>query len=436
MALPPGPRHHPTTQILKWVFRPGRFLEDCQQRYGDVFLLRISMGFSPPAVVIADPGVVKRLFREPSLSVGGEGRRSVAGVFGTGSIFLADGKEHTKQRKWLSMALRGSNHATTQNTVVRATDRVIDNWPVGRLFPVRPSLQVALLDVIIKMVFGRDEFQRHAEIARRVNALLSLVLTRSAFFALSLPERLQRGLSTTALDRHRNRLDEIILQEIETRIVSPDDESLLSMLLREAGAAGVDPTRDTLCDQIRMLLLAGHETTATSLAWTLGHLVQRPEALDRLTAEARGEESDSQYTDAVIQESMRLTPPVPGAQRKLLAPLEACGYSLPAGTLVGPSAFLVHRHKSLYPDPLAFRPERFIGTKGTKEAFLLIPFGGGDRRCPGASIARFQLNLMLRRICQRVQIRSQGGPEQVVRRGLMMAPAHGARVVLVDRRGA
>jgi cytochrome P450 len=259
-----------------------------------------------------------------------------------------------------------------------------------------------------------------------------LVANRSAFLALALPERLRSALSLKTLDRRRKILDDLILEEVAAHRTSGENPSVLSDLLAGAAGAGVVSTDEAICDQIRTLLLAGHESTATSLAWAIAHLVQKPDVLNRLTTEVRNGGDGTLYADAILSESLRLTPPLPGAQRKLTAPLEACDYLMPAGTLIAPCAYLIHRRDDLYPDPYAFRPERFLSNP---ETVTWMPFGGGTRRCPGAAVARFQLNTMLRRICRRTRLRPEGRPEAIRRRGLVLAPAGGGRIVLVDRRG-
>jgi cytochrome P450 len=431
MAFPPGPQFPRVVQVLKWGFRPGPFLEECQRNYGDLFSLRLEPQADSASVVVADPDLVKKLFQKPALTVAGETRTSMAGVFGHESVLLTDGELHASQRKWVRPGLQPARLDQHKQSITDAIDRAIDEWPLGRPFSIRPSLQAAGLKVIMKIVFGRIESQRSTEIEHQVDRLLGLVANRSAFLALALPERLRNKLSRKALDGPRKALDNLILQEVDAHTSKCDDLSVLSHLLSGAAQAGVVPTEEAICDQIRTLLLTGHESTATSLAWTIAHLVQKPDALNRLTTEVRDIEDGTQYADAILSESLRLTPPLASAQRKLTVPLETNGYFLPPGTLIAPCSYLLHRRADLYPDPHAFRPERFL-TKSP--ALSWIPFGGGTRRCLGASVARLQLNMMLCRICQRTRLRSGGSPEGIRRRGIVLAPAQGGRVVVVDRR--
>jgi cytochrome P450 len=220
--------------------------------------------------------------------------------------------------------------------------------------------------------------------------------------------------------------DVAIHEEIRARRADPDSaerDDVMSLLLEARDGDGRPLSEQELRDELVTLLVAGHETTATSLAWTLERIVHNPDVLARLT-----DEPDGDYLDAVIKESLRLRPVIPAVARKLMQPVELGGHRLPAGVFVVPSIYLTQRRPDIYPEPLAFRPERFLESPPSNTAYL--PFGGGVRRCLGASFAQFEMRIVLETVLRAARIRAPGGePEHITRRSITFAPSAGGRIV-------
>ena len=223
--------------------------------------------------------------------------------------------------------------------------------------------------------------------------------------------------------------EEIVLRRADPGLEDRDD--ILSMLLQARDPEGAPMSDQELRDELMTLLVAGHETTATSLAWTLERVVRHPEVLARLEEEATTG-GDGAYADAVAHEALRLRPVLPLVVRKLTEPLEIAGYELPAGATVAPCIYLVHRRPDVYPDPHAFRPERFLDEPpGT---YTWIPFGGGVRRCIGASFAMFEMRTVLQTLVSHVRLEApEPGAERISRRAITLSPSRGAHLVARPR---
>jgi cytochrome P450 len=410
-------------------------MESCQRRYGDCFTVRL-LGFGDRGrhgiVFIADPAAVKATFAgDRSLNRVGESRQSMEPMFGSRSILLLDGAEHMRQRKLMLPPLHGERMARYGELIEAITDSEVDGWPVGRVMPLQARFQAITLEVIFRAVFGLDEAARTEELRGRVKALLDIVANPLSELAMGLPGRIGPINIRAGFERAVASADELLIAEIRGRRRDPrlpEREDILSLLLQARDENGDSMTDREVRDELVTLLLAGHETTATALAWAFEHLFHQPEALDRVTEECR-RGGDDQYLDAVIKETLRLRPPVPLVDRTLSAPLELNGHLLPAGTTVAPCIYLVHRRADLYPEPLAFRPERFLDQP--PETYGWLPFGGGTRRCVGASFATFEMKAVMRRVLQRTRLRAASSrPEVARRRAIVLAPSRGARAVL------
>jgi cytochrome P450 len=410
-------------------------MESCQRRYGDCFTVRL-LGFgdrgSDGIVFLADPAAVKATFAgDRSLNRVGDSRRSMEPMFGSRSILLLDGAEHLRQRKLMLPPFHGERMASYGELIAEVTEREIDGWPVGRVMPLQARFQAITLEVIFRAVFGLDEAARTEELRNRVKALLEMVANPLSELAMGLPGRIGPINIRAGFERAVASADELLIAEIRLRREDPaleKREDILSLLLQARDEAGEPMTDREVRDELVTLLLAGHETTATALAWAFEHLFHRPDALARLTEEVRANDGD-EYMDAVIKETLRLRPPVPLVDRTLSAPLELSGYMLPAGTLVAPCIYLVHRRADLYPEPDAFKPERFL--EQAPETYSWLPFGGGTRRCIGASFATFEMKAVMGHVLKRARLRpASSRPDVARRRAIVLAPRRGARAVL------
>ena len=391
--LPPGPRLPTAAQAIRWSLQPGTFLERCQRNHGDVFTVHLDVGRAP-RVLIADPEAAERLLTNPPLTAAPSTRASIAPVFGEESVLLANGKVHQRRRRAMLPAFQGRHLDRYRELIVAATDREIETWPLGREFALRPRLQAITLEVILGAIFGFRDGASRERIGEQVDRLLGVVANRGAALAVALPSWLRTMVARGPLAGRRAEMDAAIFTEMaRCRAESGgDSECALSYLMSAGDDEGEGLTDQEVCDQVRTLLLAGHESTATSLAWSFEHLVHEPRMFDRLSAEANGSDAGDcveRYADAVVTETLRLSPPLPIIQRELTEPWAIGDYTLPAKTLVAPCGYLIHRRPDLYPNPHTFEPERFLDHGPTPHAWL--PFGGGPRRCLGANFARLQM---------------------------------------------
>jgi cytochrome P450 len=314
------------------------------------------------------------------------------------------------------------------------TEREITTWPSGEPFAVWPRMQAITLEVIIRAVFGVDDAERVERVAGRIRPMLEFTSRKRDLFVAAMvgPDRLA-SLGWTGFPQAIGRVHEAIDEQIALRRSEADLEErddILAMLLQARDEDGAPMTDEELRDELMTLLVAGHETTATSLAWTLERVVRHPEVLARLEDEA--ETGDDAYADAVAHETLRLRPVLPLVVRKLTDPLELHGYELPVGTTVAVCIYLVHRRPDVYPDPHAFRPERFLDSPaGT---YTWIPFGGGVRRCIGASFALFEMRTVLQTLVARLHLEAAEPPsERISRRAITLSPSRAARLVVRPR---
>jgi cytochrome P450 len=429
--LPPRPDLSRFMMTAGFMLTPTRFLDSCKRRCGDYFTLR------PAAdrllVVTADPDAVEQIFKgDPNLLYAGEGNVPLAPMLGPGSTLLLDGPEHMRHRRLLLPPFHGERMRKYGDAMREAAEREIARWPRDRPFAVLPSMQAITLEVIMRAVFGFDDPERRERIGAPLRGLLDTVASRPRVLALALTANRYGPRSPWGrFLAVRERADALLYEAIAERRRDPaaaDGEDILSLLLAARDEEGRPLTDEELRDELMTLLVAGHETTATALAWTLERLTRTPEVLAKLVAEH--EQGGEEYLDATIKETLRLRPVVPAVARRLQAPMRIGSWDLPAGVTVGPSIYLMHRREDIYPDPLAYRPERFLDDPpGTYE---WIPFGGGVRRCLGASFATFEMKAVLRAALDSVRLRDAAGarPEGVTRRAITFAPTRGGRIAV------
>jgi cytochrome P450 len=434
MALPPRPDLSRFQMDVGFMLTPTRFLDSCHRRMGDYFTLQPAANRT--LVITADPAAVKQVFGgDPNLLRAGEGNIVLAPLVGAGSVLLLDGTEHLRHRRMLLPPFHGQRLRAYGDAIADVAERRIAQWPRGHAFPALPEMQAITLEVIMRAVFGLDDPARRQAIGGPLRRLLDTVGNRRRVLLLALTSgRTGPRSPWTRFANARREADALLYEEIARRRSDPaagDGDDVFSLLLAARDEDGEPLTDTELRDELMTLLVAGHETTATALAWALERLARTPVVLERLLQEERA--GDDAYLDAVIKETLRLRPVVPAVVRRLQAPMTFDGWDLPAGVHIAPSIYLVHRRPDLYPDPLAFRPERFLGddTPGTH---AWIPFGGGIRRCLGASFAQFEMRVVLRTVLRELVLRAATGrrTEGVTRRAITFAPSRGARVAVTD----
>jgi cytochrome P450 len=423
--MPPGPRLPRLIQTLGFVFAPAPFMDACRRRYGDV----ITMGtlFDPKFVMVFDPAVVKQVFRGPPEQLrAGEANAPLGPVLGPRSVLLLDGAEHLRHRKLMLPPFHGERMREYETVMTAAADRAIDSWPVGETFTLLPSMQSLTLDVI-----GVEAGARQEELKRRVRAMLDPVGNRAAILLMMVSGgRLGVTGRVERFQRQRQAVDEMIYAEIARRRAAEDLEQrtdVLSMLLLARDEQGEALSDAELRDELVTLVVAGHETTATGLAWAFELLLRNPAVMAR--ARQAVAEDDTTYLDAVVKETLRRRTVVPGVGRVVRGePFRLNGYVIPPGIEINPSIAGLHRRADSYPDPTEFRPERFLG-EDPPDTYTWIPFGGGTRRCLGASFASFEMRVVIARVLSRAGLRTVGRPESGVRKGVTIVPRRGVRVV-------
>jgi len=422
--LPPGPREPPVLQTAHWLLRPISFLESCRRSFGDTFSVRF-LGFRTPMVMVTHPDAIRALYsvREHGLPPG----RTVAllPIVGPRSLLLLEGRAHLARRRMMLPPFHGERMRAYESIVRDAVERDVERWPVGQSFALHPRMQAITLDVILRAVFGVTDQGRRARLAERLGHLLASTSSVGLQFGVLLSRRLGGPDPLARLQTVRHEIDALLAAEIAERRADPRDD-ILSMLIAARFEDGGAMDDEELRDQLMTLLLAGHETTATGLAWTFDLLLRHPRALARLVAEvAAGEEA---YLRAVVAESLRLRPVVPLAGRRLSSELRVNGHVLPPGTDVTPAIWLAHTRADRYPEPFAFRPERFL--EDAPATYAWIPFGGGVRRCLGAAFAEMEMRVALAEILRRRALRpASSAAERVARRNVTFSPRTGTRVV-------
>ena len=422
-AAVPGPRSPRLLQTWLGVARPIEARLAMRRRYGPVF--RTNDAIAGPLVHVADRELVEQMFRwKPAQYTVAEPRKVMEPVTGPESILLLDGDRHLRMRRLMLPPFHGEAIAHYGDVVRDVTDREIDRWRPGTRISTRALAQTITMEVIIRAVFGVSDPQRIGELKRLMPALSS----PSPFLLL-----MQRDLGPHSpwgrFVRRRDRVDALLHEEIERRRSDPGDD-VLTLLLSARDEEGEPLTDRELRDELITLLLAGYETTATSIGWAFERLLRTPHALRRLTDEVRAGES-TEYLDAVIKETLRVRPVISEVFRAPSQPVELGGYRFEAGTQMAAAILLVQYDARHYgPDPEAFRPERFLD--GAPEPYSWVPFGGGVRRCLGAAFAQLEMQVVLAAVLRRATLRTaRSGDERARFRGVTILPARGGEV-LVD----
>jgi cytochrome P450 len=426
VALPPGPRAPAFVNTARFVRRPLDTLLAWQRRHGDIFTVKLLVFGT--GVYVADPAEIKAMFTgDQSDLLAGEANAPLSVVLGSNSVLVLDGPEHLRQRKLLLPPFQGSHVKAFREVIREVADAEVARWRVGETFPMRERMRALTFEVICRAVFGVTEPWR---VERLRSALLAVIDMGSLFL---MPEALRRiPLGPIGpWGRFRRRLaaaDALLYEEIARRRAEPDlDErgDVLSLLLRARDEDGEPMSDLELRDELFTMLGAGHETTATALAFAFEQLLHNPATLARLRDENAS--GDDAYLEAVGTETLRLRPVIDAAERTLTRPRRVGGYELPAGIRVYPGIALVHRRADLYPEPERFRPERFLD--GRVESYSWLPFGGGIRRCIGAALAQAEMAEVIRVVCERVELAAvRPELDPVVLKNITLAPKHGAEV--------
>ena len=436
--LPPGPRVPAALQTVATWTRPTVGLLRARERFGKRFTVRV-LG-QAPFVILSDPEDIKEVFQAPpEVLHPGEGARILEPIVGPNSVILLDEGPHLEQRKLLLPAFHGEAMQSLAELMSELTERELDSWPREQPVALHPRLQRLTLEIVLRAVFGLEQGAK----LDRLRELLTEVL-EFAENPISLLPFAQRALAGRGpmgrLERLGEEADGLIFELIdERRRDGGEGPDVLTLLLSAEHEDGSPMSAGELRDELVTALVAGHETTASQLAWGFEMLARNPRVTERLARELEGD-ADAAYLTATIHEIMRRRPVLMNAEPRLVKRrVEIGGVSYPPGVVLIASAFLIHHDPDIYPEPHAFRPERFLESEGGRGpgTYTWLPFGGGRRRCLGASFAMLEMKIVLRAVVERNVLLPVGDHHETARRrSITISPSRGCEVMLRSRPAA
>jgi cytochrome P450 family 135 len=409
--------------LLIWTQRE-RFIPAMHRRYGDTFTVNAEpTGYG---VVLRNPDDLRTIFRgDPEVFHAGEGNALLAPLVGRRSVLTMDAPEHVVERRRMLPPFHGERIARVVALMEEETDREVAQWPIGRDFELLPRMQALTLSIIVRVVLGVDERERAEAVGAALRRVLRFGLRD---MLLWLWPGLQRVRPWSDIVRDLDRADQLIYAEIERRRIDPgraERPDVLSMLLEG------DPDPELVRDELVTLLVAGHETTAVALSWTFERLLRHSGALAKVRTGL--DDPRDPYRAAVAKETLRLRPVIMNIARRLTQPVELAGHVMPAGTLLLPSIIGIHADPKIWgPDAAHFRPERWLS--GDQPTYAWIPFGGGARRCLGATFALTEMDAVLRTVLRRIELRADRPHDEKPRmHHITLVPGRGARVHVISR---
>jgi cytochrome P450 len=441
-----GPKDARFVQTVRGLLNPLYYLDNNYQRYGDFFTSKFSN--FPPQVIISNPQAIQEIFTADSqLFKSGTVNQIGLPLVGSNSLFLLDGARHLQQRKLLMPPFHGERMKAYGQIICNTTEKVINNWTPGNSVIAQSTMQEISLEVILHAVFGLSEGERYQQIQQLITNMFSLFsnpLSATFLFIKSLQKDLGAWSPWGGFIRQRQRLDELLYQEIRERktLSQPLGEDILSLLISARDEAGGPMSDVELRDELMTILFAGHETTATALAWALYWIHYIPEVREKLLQELNSIDVENcepaeitklPYLNAVCCETLRIYPILFFTFPRLLqAPMQLMGYNIPKGMILSLCIYLVHHRPDIYPEPKRFKPERFLERQFSPYEYL--PFGGGNRRCIGTAFAMFEMKLVLAKVLSRYSLElAENRPVLPVHRSFTMAPAGGVRLVVKRR---
>jgi cytochrome P450 len=445
--LPDGPQTHPWIQTFQWLKNPLGYMEECAEKYGDIFTLKIGPVFTPQ-VFISNPQAIQKIFTtDTKILDSGEPAGIKAPLLGEQSLLALEGKPHQRQRKLLTPPLHGERMLAYGDLIYEITQEVTNKWQVAEPFNILSSMQEISFEVILKAVFGLENGSRYEHLKELMLKILNPEKPFLRGMMLLFPS-LQKDLGAWSpwgkFLRLKAEIDELIYAEIKERQekLDPSRTDILSLMMAAKDENDQPMTDVELRDELITLLIAGHETTATSLTWAFYWVHRLPQVKEKLLQELAnlGAKPDANeifklpYLNAVCSETLRLYPVAMLALNRLVkSPLEVMGYNLEPGTLVIPCIYLTHHREDLYPDSKQFKPERFLERQFSATEFL--PFGGGNRRCIGMAFALFEMKLVLTTVLSQWKMElADTEPVQPARKGALLGPSGGVKMVVKRKR--
>ncbi|MGH2974901.1 MAG: cytochrome P450 [Solirubrobacterales bacterium] len=438
-GLPPGPPYPPAIQLLGFWTRPFAFLRQCRERYGKRFTIRLPL--SPPFVMLTDPDQVKQVFTAPpDVLQPGQGARVLEPVVGANSVILLDEAAHMEQRKLTLPAFHGERRMERLTDLMeQVAAEELAGLPREESIELHPRMQDLTLRIILRAVFGLDPGERFEALRTRLQAMLAF---GDRPISLMPPPKdslvarvLERKGPFAGFLRIQEEIDALLFALIaERRAAAAGGDDVLAMLLEARHEDDSPMGEQEIRDELLTLLVAGHETTASALAWAFERLAREPAVLARLVEEI--DAGEDAYLTATIQETLRIRPVLPNvAPRLVTKPIEVGDWTYAPGCSLVLNAYLIHHDPEIYPEPDAFRPERFL--EESPGTYTWIPFGGGRRRCLGASFAMLEMKVVLRNALTTLTLLpSANRPEVARRRNITVTPSRGATATLAERRPA
>ncbi|HAZ44811.1 MAG TPA: cytochrome P450 [Cyanobacteria bacterium UBA11369] len=448
MKLPPGPKTPAILQMIEWIARPMQFMEDCANRYGDIFSARVATGLIP-VVFVSNPQALQEILTGDTkeFEAPGESNKIFEPLLGKQSMISLSGASHRRQRQLMMPPFHGERMRTYGETIGNVTEQVMNQWEKGKPFCVRTSTQAITLRVMMKAVFGLNEDTRGKQIEHLLVGMMEQMSSPFSAAMLYFPA-LQRDLGALTpwgnFLRRRQQTDNLLYEEMQQRRAHPDPNrtDILSLLMAARDEAGEPMTDEELRDELMTLLLAGHETTATAIAWALYWIHKLPSVREKLLQELDSLADNPDpgaifklpYLNAVCSETLRIYPVgMLTFPRVPKVPVTLGGYDIAPGTILMGSIYLTHQREDVYPEPKQFKPERFLERQYSPYEYL--PFGGGARRCIGYAFALFEMKVALAKILSRYELELADNREvKPTRRGLVSAPNRSIQMVVKGER--
>ncbi|HEY9602830.1 MAG TPA: cytochrome P450 [Allocoleopsis sp.] len=434
----------PWWQLMNWIVDPLGFQDRYSRLYGDIFTMRLS-GLGS-CVILGNPQAIQEIFSQDSKFDVGRGNDLAEPLLGKNSLILMDGNRHRRERKLLMPPFHGEKLQTYAKQICLITEQVASLWQVGQPFVARTTMQKISLEVILQIVFGLSEGERYQQLKHLLTDWLNMTdspLRSSMLFLRFLQQDWGRWTPWGRMKQRQRRIHDLLQAEIEERRTKNNEgrADVLSLMMVARDENGQAMTDEELRDELLTMLFAGHETTATTLAWTFYQIYQRPDVREKLQQELEtlGENPNPMeiaqlpYLTAVCQETLRMYPVIPVIFPRITkSPVNIAGYQFDAETTFMPSIYLVHYREDLYPNAQQFQPERFLERQYSSSEYL--PFGGGIRRCLGYALAQLEMKLVLATVLSKYQLAlAEDKPVKLQRRGFTLAPRGGVRMVMTGK---
>lgn len=444
--LPDGPQSPQWLQKIQWTTNPLAYMDAAGQRYGDIFNAPV-IGNHPCLLLVSHPQALQQIFSNQTNHFTAPPNRLLQPVVGDHSVFVLEGDRHRRERKLLMPPFHGEQMLSNGQLLCELTEKVMQQLLPGQVFTARTLMQEISLEVILNVVFGLHDGERFGQLKEAIVDLMNgfkSPFTSGLLFFPSLQKDLGAWSPWGSFLRKQQQINRLLFAEIQERRQqhNPSSSDILTLLLEARDEDGEPMTDEELRDELMTLLLAGHETTATAIAWALYWIQRFPEVHSKMLQELDAlSEAPSPmeivrlpYLTAVCNEALRIYPvAILTAPRAVKEPVELMGYQLQPGTRLYGCIYLTHHRQDLYPQPEQFKPERFLQRQFSPYEFL--PFGGGIRRCIGEALALFEMKLVLATIVSRYQLTlAQQEPERPQRRGVTLAPGKGVRLIMQSRR--